>query len=139
MNGSVRSLNLNGFHTLPMLNARPLGRRWCCCSGATSRPESRGFTELPCVPSHNVSQTTSFGVTLEELYKIFFGTNYFDDLRVNGFPRVADLLKDIHERRNAFAHGRPRAINDLTVNALVENLKAEHDAWIAVYNSRVIS
>ncbi|TIX42707.1 MAG: hypothetical protein E5V40_05920 [Mesorhizobium sp.] len=82
---------------------------------------------------------SGIGSRLYDLYKIFFGTNYFDDLRVNGFPGVADLLKDIHERRNAFAHGRPQAINDLTVNALVENLKAEHDAWIAVYNSRVIS
>jgi hypothetical protein len=34
---------------------------------------------------------------------------------------------------------RPQAINDVTVNALVENLKAEHAAWIAVYNSRVRS
>ncbi|RWB19921.1 MAG: hypothetical protein EOQ40_17465 [Mesorhizobium sp.] len=82
---------------------------------------------------------SGIGTRLFDLYKIFFGTNYFDDLRVNGFPGVADLLKDIHERRNAFAHGRPQAINDLTVNALVENLKAEHDAWIAVYNSRVMS
>ncbi|NGO53019.1 hypothetical protein [Allomesorhizobium camelthorni] len=76
---------------------------------------------------------------LYELYKIFFGTTYFDDLRDQGFVAVADLLKDIHERRNAFAHGKPQAINDVTVNALVENLKAEHDAWIAIYNRRVRS
>jgi hypothetical protein len=50
---------------------------------------------------------------------------------------VADPLKDIHERRNGFTCGKPQAINDVTVNALGENLKAEHDAWIAIYNSRV--
>jgi len=65
------------------------------------------------------------------------GTTYFDELRALGFAAVADLLKEIHERRNAFAHGKPQAINDVTVNALVENLKNEHEAWIAVYNTRV--
>jgi hypothetical protein len=82
---------------------------------------------------------SGIGSRLYDLYKIFFGTNYFDDLRAQGFPSVAELLKDIHERRNEFTHGRPQAINDATVNALVENLKAEHEAWIAVYNSRVRS
>ncbi len=52
---------------------------------------------------------------------------------------MADLLNDIHQRRNEFSHGKPQAINDATVKALVENLKGEHEAWIAVYNSRVRS
>ncbi|MDE5440413.1 hypothetical protein GWG65_02910 [Bradyrhizobium sp. CSA207] len=80
---------------------------------------------------------SGIGPRLHELYRIFFGTNYFDDLRACGFSSIADLLKDIHQRRNEFSHGRPQAINDATVKALVENLQAEHEAWIAVYNSRV--
>ncbi|MGF6313118.1 hypothetical protein ABIB82_007149 [Bradyrhizobium sp. i1.8.4] len=80
---------------------------------------------------------SGIGSRLYDLYKIFFGTNYFEDLRAHGFSVVADLLKDIHERRNEFTHGKPQAINDTTVNALVENLKGEHEAWIAVYNRRV--
>jgi hypothetical protein len=80
---------------------------------------------------------SGIGSRLYDLYKIFFETNYFDDLRAQGFVTVADLLKNIHECRNEFTHGKPQAINDAMVNALVENLKAEHDAWIAVYNSRV--
>ena len=70
-------------------------------------------------------------------HKIFLGTNYFDDLQAQGYSKVADLLKDIHARRNDFAHGKPQAINDAIVAALTENLKLEHEAWIAVYNSRV--
>ena len=77
------------------------------------------------------------GSRLYDLYKIFFETNYFDDLRSHGFSTVANLLKDVHERRNKFTHGSPQAINEMTVNSLVENLKAEHEAWIAIYNSRV--
>ncbi|MCS3695018.1 hypothetical protein ABIF07_000217 [Bradyrhizobium elkanii] len=80
---------------------------------------------------------SGIGHRLYELYKIFYGTNYFDDLRAHGFAGIADLLKDIHRRRNKFSHGTPQAINDATVNALVANLKAEHEAWIAVYNDRV--
>ena len=82
---------------------------------------------------------SGIGSRLYDLYRIFFGTNYFDDLRAQGFAAVADLLKDIHERRNEFTHGKPQAINDVTVNALVENLKAEHDAWVAIYNRRARS
>jgi hypothetical protein len=91
----------------------------------------------PRVLEDELRRYSAIGSRLHDLYKIFFGTNYFDDLRAQGFATVADLLKDIHARRNEFSHGKPQAINNMTVNALVENLKAEHEAWIAVYNSRV--
>lgn len=80
---------------------------------------------------------SGIGTRLFDLYRIFFGTTYFDDLRDQGFAAVSDLLIDIHKRRNEFSHGNPQAINDATVKALVENLKAEHEAWIAIYNRRV--
>lgn len=80
---------------------------------------------------------SGIGSRLFDLYKIFFGTTYFDDLRDQGFAAIADLLSDIHKRRNEFSHGKPQTINDATVKTLVENLKAEHEAWIAIYNSRV--
>lgn len=91
----------------------------------------------PRVLENQLRRYSSIGQRLHELYRIFFDTNYFDDLRTQGYSGVADLLEDIHERRNQFTHGKPQAINDATVNALVENLKAEHEAWIAVYNSRL--
>jgi hypothetical protein len=55
----------------------------------------------------------------------------------NFFPAVADLLNDIHQRRNEFSHGKPQAISEAIVIALVENLKDEHEAWITVFNSLV--
>ncbi|WP_050425883.1 hypothetical protein [Bradyrhizobium tropiciagri] len=91
----------------------------------------------PRVLNNQLRRYSGIGSRLYDLYKIFFDTNYFDDLRAHGHAAVADLLKDIHERRNEFAHGKPQAINDATVTALVENLQAEHEAWIAVYNARV--
>lgn len=80
---------------------------------------------------------SGIGSRLFDLYRIYFDTDYFDDLDAHGFGNVSDLLKDIHKRRNAFSHGRPQAINDSIVNALVENLRSEHEAWIAVFNGRV--
>ncbi len=79
---------------------------------------------------------SGIGSRVYDLYKIFFDTNYFDDLQARGYPTIGKLLKDIHTRRNEFAHGRPQAINDEIVATLAENLKLEHEAWIAVYNNR---
>jgi hypothetical protein len=45
------------------------------------------------------------GSRLHDLYKIFFATNYFDDLRAHKFATVAALLRDTHERRKRI---RPR-------------------------------
>jgi hypothetical protein len=80
---------------------------------------------------------SGIGSRVYDLYKIFFDTNYFEDLNTHGYSTIAKLLKDVHTRRNEFAHGRPQAINDATVTALAENLKTEHEAWIAVYNNRI--
>lgn len=80
---------------------------------------------------------SGIGGRIYDLYKIFFDKTYFDDVQSQGYPNIADLLKDIHSRRNDFAHGKPQAINDVIVRALAENLKLEHEAWIAVFNFRV--
>lgn len=82
---------------------------------------------------------SGIGRRLYDLYRIFFGTTYFDDLTAHGFGRVSELLQDLHVRRNEFAHGKPQAINDASVTSLVENLKIEHEAWIEVFNARIKS
>jgi hypothetical protein len=69
-------------------------------------------------------------------HKIFLGTNYFDDLQAQGYSKADDLLKDIHARRNDFAHGKPQAINDAIVAALTErfievNAAAARRKWSA--------
>lgn len=58
-------------------------------------------------------RNSAIGSRLYGLYQIFFDTNYFDDLRAAGYAQVADLLTEIHKRRNEFAHGKPQAINGL--------------------------
>jgi len=78
----------------------------------------------------------SVGNQLHELYRKRFRATYFDDLRSLGFAEVAELLIDLHDRRNQFVHGHPQSITDETVLALVVSLKAQHEAWIAVYNHR---
>jgi hypothetical protein len=46
-------------------------------------------------------------------------------------------LEQVQQRRNRFSHGHPGAIDDALVRAVVENLKIEHEAWVAVFNKRV--
>jgi hypothetical protein len=93
----------------------------------------------PRILENQLKRYSGIGSRLFELYKILFDTNYFDDLSAHGFEGVAELLRDIHQRRNAFIHGAPHNINDATVRALVECLRDEHEAWITVFNSRVRS
>lgn len=79
----------------------------------------------------------SVGSRLDRLYKMVFGATYWSDLRDLGFERVATLLQRLQDRRNKFAHGQPAAIDEELINSLVEGLKDEHEAWIAVFNKRV--
>jgi hypothetical protein len=76
------------------------------------------------------------GARLDRLYKIVFAATYWEDLSDLGFERVATLLQVVQKRRNEFAHGQPAAIDEELIKNLVEALKDEHEAWIAVFNKR---
>lgn len=70
------------------------------------------------------------------LYKIAFDSSYFDDLKVLGFEDVSEHLSRVQKQRNAFVHGTHQSIDDGLVSSVVEMLKREHEAWIAVHNLR---
>lgn len=84
-----------------------------------------------------LSRYSSIGARLYQLYKIAFGTSYFDDLRSLGHAGIAELLARVHERRNEFAHGHPEAIDEELVRDVVTGLKDEHESWILVFNKRI--
>jgi hypothetical protein len=79
------------------------------------------------------------GVRLDRFYKILFKSTYSADLSKLGFDDVAVHLEKVQKLRNAFTHGSPQAIDDLLVTEVVEKLKIEHEAWVAVYNMRRVS
>jgi hypothetical protein len=74
---------------------------------------------------------------LDQLYPMLFGATYSADLAVAGYDDVWDHLTRVRQRRNDFAHGKPQAIDDALVESVVQMLKREHEAWIAVFNKRV--
>lgn len=78
----------------------------------------------------------SIGSRLDRLYRVLFETTYWADLAELGFDDVGRHLTQVQERRNAFAHGDPRAIGEALVTSVVDNLNREHEAWIAAYNRR---
>jgi hypothetical protein len=50
--------------------------------------------------------------------------------------KIADTEEEEIRDGNLFAHGQPQAIDDALVKTVVENIKVEHEAWIAVFNLR---
>lgn len=79
---------------------------------------------------------SSIGARLDRFYKVVFGSTYAKDLSDLGYADLWDHLSKVQKQRNAFIHGNPGAIDDQLVEKVVAELKAEHEAWIAVYNMR---
>jgi hypothetical protein len=76
------------------------------------------------------------GVRLNDFYRIAFDSTYKKDLEDLGHAEVWSHLAQVQEHRNQFAHGNPQSIDDNLVKLVVEKLKVEHEAWIAVFNKR---
>ena len=97
----------------------------------------RGMRDVPSNLMEDTLRRYSFvGARLERLYNIMFDSTYFADLKELGFAAVAEHLGEVQRRRNRFSHGNPKAIDDALVKSVVEGLKQEHEAWIAVFNRR---
>jgi hypothetical protein len=79
---------------------------------------------------------SAIGARMNDFYRIAFASTYREDLEEVGHGQVWPHLAKIQERRNLFAHGQPQAIDDVLVQATVEMMKVEHEAWIAVFNKR---
>lgn len=84
-----------------------------------------------------MNRYSSVGARLRRFYKIAFSSTYHSDLVCLGYSDVSAHLARVQERRNAFVHGSPQSIDDALAISVVEMLKLEHEAWIAVYNHRV--
>lgn len=110
---------------------------WSYFETRIERLLSHAMQDLPApVRKDMLDRYSGIGARLYRLYRVMFGGSYFDDLSEMGFPGIATLLDDLHKRRNDFSHGNPAAINEATVISLVDSLKAEHEAWITVFNRR---
>ncbi len=76
------------------------------------------------------------GPRLNDFYRVAFDSTYRKDLEDLGHGVIWTHLDKVQKQRNKFAHGQPQAIDDSLVHSLVEHLKLEHEAWIAVFNKR---
>jgi hypothetical protein len=79
---------------------------------------------------------SAIGTRLNDFYRVAFDSTYKADLEAVGHGQVWNHLAKVQERRNLFAHGQPQAADDGLVTAIVENLRAEHEGWVAVFNRR---
>jgi hypothetical protein len=96
-----------------------------------------GLSEMPIrILDDMLRRYSAIGARLNDLYRVAFDSTYKSNLETVGQGHVWPHLAQVQERRNQFAHGQPQAIDDALVQAVVENLKVEHEAWIAVFNKR---
>ena len=84
-----------------------------------------------------LNRYSAVGARLDRFYKIAFDSTYHSDLVSLGHSDVSEHLARVQERRNAFLHRSPQSIDDSLAVSVVEMLKPEHEAWIAVFNHRV--
>ena len=82
---------------------------------------------------------SSIKARLGSFYKTAFNTTYYADLELLGYTDLAGFLSHLMEKRNKVAHGDPLSINDELAEKVVRLLKREHEAWIAIYNHRVVT
>jgi hypothetical protein len=96
-----------------------------------------GLSEIPeRLLDDALRRYSAIGARMNDFYRIAFDSTYREDLESVGQGQVWPHLANIQERRNRFAHGQPQAIDDALVQATVEMMKVEHEAWIAVFNKR---
>ena len=86
-----------------------------------------------------LNRYSSIKARLGDFYKIAFNSTYYADLDELGYPELCGFLSNVGQRRNEFVHGNPESIDDALAEKIVEFLKREHEAWVAVYNRRAAS
>ena len=84
-----------------------------------------------------LNRYSSVGARLDRFYRIAFGSTYHLDLGSLGYSDVSTHLARVQEQRNAFVHGSSQSIDDSLAVSVVNMLKREHEALIAVFNHRV--
>lgn len=110
---------------------------WTYFESRMNRLVSLGLRPLPARVREDLSSRyDSVSSHMKQLYQILFGVKYIDDLMAVGAEAIGGHLARVQDARNRFVHGDPEALSDALVEAVVRNMKAEHDAWIAVYNRR---
>jgi len=112
---------------------------WTYFESRMNRLVRLGLRSLPVnVQKDLLSRYDSVTSHTKQLYQILFGVKYLDDLIAVGAESIGGHLARVQDARNRFVHGDPEALSDALVEAVVSNLKAEHDAWIAVFNRRIL-
>jgi len=76
------------------------------------------------------------GTRMNQLHKVLFGVTLLADLDHQGDGKLAEHIREVQERRNAFVHGDPHAIDELLVRRTVELLQDVQLSYVRIYNRR---
>lgn len=111
---------------------------WTCFETRIGRLLRAALVHVPeALRDDWLERNSKITARMTQAYGVLFdGASYRSDLFELGFRDIWTLLDDVRRARNSFAHGSPEAIDETLVHRVVENLKREHESWIAVFNRR---
>ena len=98
---------------------------------------ARALRNLPTGVVNDLKQRhRSIESRLARFSKVLFSTTFQADLEALGYGYIHGHLRLVQLRRNEFVHGKPEAIDDGLVAAVVERLYDVHRMWMSLYNRR---
>lgn len=76
------------------------------------------------------------GGRIDKLYRDCWGLTFWKDLERIEAVEAARTLQRLQDRRNAFIHGDPEAIDDVLVSEVMTNSATISLSWIQLFNER---
>ncbi|EHQ24599.1 hypothetical protein [Mucilaginibacter paludis] len=110
---------------------------WTLFESLMDRMFSKKLESIPPKIAKNLlKKNNNISARMGEFYQLVFDTSFKDDLIQIGSPLIYDHLKNLQERRNAFIHDNPIAINEQLISDTLIHLQDIQAAWIKLYNKR---
>lgn len=88
----------------------------------------------PKIAGHLKKRFSNISARMNEFYTLVFDVSFREDLHEEGFAGIYAHLCQLQERRNAFMHDDPTAVDQALIEQTVGHLQDIQTAWIALFN-----
>lgn len=92
----------------------------------------------PKLAKNLLKKNNNISSRMSDFYQLVFDHSFKEDLADTGFIEIYDHLKTVQEKRNAFIHDSPKAIDEQLVIDTINHLQDVQAAWIKIYNKRCV-
>jgi len=110
---------------------------WTLFESLMDRLFTRKLESIPPKLAKNLlKKNNNISARMGEFYQLVFDASFKDDLMDTGYVHVYDHLRNLQEKRNAFIHDNPTAIDEQLIIDTLTHLQDVQSAWIILYNKR---